>query len=547
MENNEILEINRKEKELNEKMEYIKGTIEQYKGQIQEYKNSHPEEFKDENTEITDIHAIGSIKALRIEIENRNKLQEEIDEITKIRENEKKQVKDQLTYVQGTIEQYKKQIQEYKDSHSKEFENEDTEITDIHAIGSIKALRIELEKEKTLQDKMKLLNLEEIDTLEVAQENEKEEDSKEENTENKQEEVKKPQLKTMSAVEIKKLMDEADKISENNNHIIETAAGSIEFTDDEMKSFIKKPENKQISNNKEKNDDDIEFININEENSKKSQFNDSVRILYYAKQDKYLVTNIGEKEEKIVKRKDIEKLDKKLLSEKLGRDVEDLQNIDMNILSLLLQYDEQYNTKKASEYYEKATTIGKSKQDRKNEMEEMQIDIEYNLKGLYSKDQFSEEERKEILSIANNAKRKGIAMVKKGAKVSLNELKDKIIETITKKAKLLTTKKSLNLPKSEYEEHKEEEYDKLTNSEYLKSIDKDFDKELKKEKFKKAIKFSPKINLGKVKGYDKEEELTSEKRLENMDELADENDIIKKSSVEIVEKPEETKVDKEER
>ena len=186
MNNNEILEINKKERELNEKLEYVNETIEQYKSQLQEYKESHLKEFEDPKAEITDIHAIGSIKALRMEISNRDSLQEEKDKITKQREEEKAKVQEDLDYVQGTIEQYKKQLREYKESHSKEFEDSKTEITDIHAIGSIKALRMEMGKEKQLQEKMKLLNFEDENFKEVQDKATKiEEDSKKKEMQNK--------------------------------------------------------------------------------------------------------------------------------------------------------------------------------------------------------------------------------------------------------------------------------------------------------------------------------------------------------------------------
>lgn len=158
MNNNEIIELNKKEKELDEKIKCIDETIKQYRKQLIEYKESHLEEFKDKNTQITDIHAIGSFKALKIEKAKRDALKKEKEKILEIRKEEKKKVQEKLNYVQETIKQYKKQLQEYKESHLEEFKDKNTQITDIHAIGSFKAIRIEKEKERELQEIVKLLN-----------------------------------------------------------------------------------------------------------------------------------------------------------------------------------------------------------------------------------------------------------------------------------------------------------------------------------------------------------------------------------------------------
>ena len=163
--------------------------------------------------------------------------------------------------------------------------------------------------------------------------------------------------------------------------------------------------------------------------------NDSIRILYSAKQDKYLIKNVNTEEEWHVNRKDL-RFDKERLAEKAGKTLEDLKNVDINVLEVLRMYDRQFGTNKANEYYKMMTEIGKSPKDRENEMEESQIDIEYNLKGLFDKNKKSKQpkidvtDRTELLSIANNAKKKGIATVKKGFKVSAFEMRDNILRKI---------------------------------------------------------------------------------------------------------------------
>ena len=256
--------------------------------------------------------------------------------------------------------------------------------------------------------------------------------------------------------------------------------------------------------------------------------NEAVRIFYSAKQDKYLVTNLNNKEQKIIKRKELTGLDKEKLAEKMGKDPKDLMNIDDNILEILSQYDKENGTSKLNEYFENTTDLGKNKKERKQQMEDSKIEIEYNLNGLYDKipgeeygkmnDLFTLEERMQILNIANNAKSKGIATVKKGIKVAIREALDKIVEKV-KTSKLLGENKRLKLPESRREKRKNEQYDKLVNKEYMKSLDEDFERQLKEEKRKQfkekirksrnekmsTIKESFKIDdLGKAKDYDEE-------------------------------------------
>ena len=214
-----------------------------------------------------------------------------------------------------------------------------------------------------------------------------------------------------------------------------------------------------------------------------SATNDSVRVLYSAKQDKYLVRNVNTEEEWYISRKDL-RFDKERLAEKAGKTMEDLKNVDINVLEVLRKYDRQFGTNKANEYYKMMIEIGKSPKDRENEMEESQIDIEYNLKGLFDKNKKSKQpkidvaDRTELLSIANNAKKKGIATVKKGFKVSAFEMRDNIVRKI--KAIPLPGSKKVERLSAGKEKHKTNSLDDRVNADYWKSIDpKDYKKALR--------------------------------------------------------------------
>lgn len=230
--------------------------------------------------------------------------------------------------------------------------------------------------------------------------------------------------------------------------IVGNKKGSIEFTPEELESFKANVASGPRQEQKDETGNGLRYIEDKEKNS-------SVRILYSAKTDKYIVTNINTKEQKLVSRKELEKLDKNILAEEIGKD---LRNVDTNIYQLLKSYDEEYKTHKADEYIETLSTIGMNKVQRQNAMEKSQIDIEYNLKGLFNKfydkteqglyeykDKFSKEEREELLDIANNAKIKGIATVKKGPKVTIMELLNKAVKKVFSN-KLLNGKKVEQIP-----------------------------------------------------------------------------------------------------
>jgi len=169
-----------------------------------------------------------------------------------------------------------------------------------------------------------------------------------------------------------------------------------------------------------------------------------IKILYNAKQDSFIIKNkLFLKEEKILRSelKDygIEELSKTELAEILGKSVENMQYVDIDMYRALLKYDPD----RANAYVDALTTQGKTKEQIKQELEDNKMEIEYNLAGLYDKAKvFDPEENKnkkyniyskdrieEILNCANYAKEMEIATVKKGFKVTILEM----ISNIAKK------------------------------------------------------------------------------------------------------------------
>lgn len=257
----------------------------------------------------------------------------------------------------------------------------------------------------------------------------------------------------------------------------------------ELSNRIIKETEKEINNNSVISPKNISKMEEKQSKQQRAKTNDILQISYSAKSDIYILKNKNKNEIRIKNSEELEKIDKKILAQKLGKKESELINIDTKIFSLLYDYDKA----RAVEYFEMMTTLGKSPNQRKEEMIEKNLKIDYNLKGLYDKIKdtkyvngrnvkcFTKEERNEILKIANNAKINGIAEVTKGAKVSIREMFDKIISK-TKSVKLLSSPK------------KEEEYSKLANSDYLKTIEPQFNETIKNNRLNKSkIKNQPKI------------------------------------------------------
>lgn len=166
----------------------------------------------------------------------------------------------------------------------------------------------------------------------------------------------------------------------------------------------------------------------------------NVKIQFIAKEDAYVVENLENGETIWINRKDLKETDKEILAEKTGKNVEDLEYVDTNVLRVLMNY----NKDLARKYFKEVTTMGKSRENRLKDMKSIGLEINYDLRGLYEKfpgdeldsksvDAFSLEERRFLLDNANKAKDMGSATVKKGLKVKLFEKIDQFKMKFTRK------------------------------------------------------------------------------------------------------------------
>ena len=175
----------------------------------------------------------------------------------------------------------------------------------------------------------------------------------------------------------------------------------------------------------------------------------------------------------------------------------------MNIVECLYQYDRKFNATALSRYFNTATKADISKKQRRDIMQENGVDVEYSLKGLYSKaSDVPKEEKGEVLQVAKDAKRAGIATVERGIVDVLNRPLNRAkevgatiiqklsdgIRRINPKRMLAGAKKATLLLPPVRNKQKQQEYDKRVNKEYLQSLDKKFDKELRKQKNSEFIK-----------------------------------------------------------
>lgn len=268
--------------------------------------------------------------------------------------------------------------------------------------------------------------------------------------------------------------------------------------EDESKNPIKKEQkNPQTTKKEETNKKQNDFKEI--DNNAKDK--DPIKVLYSAKFNKYLVTNTRTKETTIFVRRSTARVNLDIIKEQYGNKEDDLTNVDINLLAAL----EKYNSKKAAEYYKLATTRGKSKEERKGEFEDKQISIKYNLKGLYDQvneieDKFTQEQREEILNIANNAKRKGIATVNKGLKVRIGEIIDKI-------SKILEFKDTKKLSEGNVEQTKNEDIERESKQES--ELEQENKKSKSKSIFNKIIDYYTKVEEETENKLENEEKNTS--------------------------------------
>lgn len=433
-----------------------------------------------------------------------NSLQSKLEELNTIKTKKEKEIEERRTKIEEwshkenrTTEEYMRLGNELKDSMQdlRKIENDiEKETERLDRFGKQEKMGIEVAYRSFINgadriDAGKFIETNKIENENVHQAQENRETTTKIDTKSVEDASK---ALSESIKKMKSSMEERPTVSvpkiEMPNQ--ETAPKAQEKSEEskDKKPSITKPANRTTNNKKE--DPDLEKIDLKKEQEEITKNSKSVRILYSAKRDKYLVTNVKLGKIKVVDRKELDQIDKRTLAEVWGKD---LDNVDINVLQVLMAYDKQYKTTKATEYVDMLSTNGKSKKQRQAEMQESQIDIEYNLKGLYNKykigfneyeDEFSKEEKEELLSIANNASKKGIATVKKGLKVSFME----IISKITRKANnLLATKKVKKLPVLTQEE--EQELDDRVNKDYWKSIN--------PKKYEKALKQAQSKNVSR--------------------------------------------------
>lgn len=145
-----------------------------------------------------------------------------------------------------------------------------------------------------------------------------------------------------------------------------------------------------------------------------------------AKKDCFFVTNVNNGNlQKIIERKKLPEIDKNDIIEKIGND--NITDMDISILQVLEEYDSEFNTDKAQQYLKIMRKELKTKEVGQKRMDEIDISMIYNLRGMYDKDsKISKEERLQILRETELAKKQGKATVEKGAKVAFLGFMDKI-------------------------------------------------------------------------------------------------------------------------
>ena len=163
-----------------------------------------------------------------------------------------------------------------------------------------------------------------------------------------------------------------------------------------------------------------------QEDEVESLDNEKVKILYSAKKDCFFVTNVNNGNlQKIIERKKLPEIDKNDIIEKIGND--NITDMDISILQVLEEYDSEFNTDKAQQYLKIMRKELKTKEVGQKRMDEIDISMIYNLRGMYDKDsKISKEERLQILRETELAKKQGKATVEKGAKVAFLGFMDKI-------------------------------------------------------------------------------------------------------------------------
>lgn len=222
--------------------------------------------------------------------------------------------------------------------------------------------------------------------------------------------------------------------------------------------------------------------------------NHSIELTYIAKDRDYLIKNIDVKdakgrpsERKINEVLDIAKGDEDYTQKVYNKNakIKNINNIDVTLLNALKQNDTKYSLNKAQIYFNVMTNPEKygSPKEIKKYMKKNNLKIVYDLRGIYDEQEnenmtMSTEERRKMLQLANNAKKMGIAKVKKGFKVYMLEAVDGIK---LNKTKMLPLAKKDEKRKIKNEPKKQTENKKFTGkiTDYMKEMKVEIKRDLK--------------------------------------------------------------------
>ncbi len=317
-----------------------------------------------------------------------------------------------------------------------------------------------LEISKMITDIKEKFTYENIESLyEEYKEPENEIDNQAEEQEN--EEVKAEEGVNAEKPEKEEVKPQEQSQNEVHNQTVSQPRNNIINTKPMTQTKKEQPEN-DIDNQQDELSEATEVyqdLNISDE---------KVKIIYNAKRDTYTITNVNKIGKLVVERTKLEEYDKIDISKQKDT-LSNIESLDINVLKLLSIYDKKFGTNKTEQY----TQIVLAEKERENteiEMEEKQISITYNLKGLYDKKQteseydeqedvFTKEEKETLLNLANNAKARGIATVKKGIYVTIREQLDNIMNSINQfRNRKAIAEQSARIAREEKEE-KQRQYD----------------------------------------------------------------------------------------
>ena len=408
--------------------------------------NLHIEKLEEELSEIYEtndgsdmgVDPIDVKKEYKKQIENAKKEQEKIEnEITDLK-NEKRTAKaEQKKQRLAEIEKAKEESQKLQNEKEKMVIDKKVKERDTREKIRFKMNKIQDETRKEIAKRRKEIDLEikKIEILSKTKELELEQFSyqyDEEGHEINGAELRKLQDELLqTSVDRKRLEEEnslcekyLEKLREPFKMPPELKDDQIYVIDFEKEQEIELPE-EQIELQEDGVEQPKDEIDL-QEDEVESLDNEKVKILYSAKKDCFFVTNVNNGNlQKIIERKKLPEIDKNDIIEKIGND--NITDMDISILQVLEEYDSEFNTDKAQQYLKIMRKELKTKEVGQKRMDEIDISMIYNLRGMYDKDsKISKEERLQILRETELAKKQGKATVEKGAKVAFLGFMDKI-------------------------------------------------------------------------------------------------------------------------